>query len=63
MGLEEMLKEGENAIDGQAAAGQETANVQAGKGGNMAMEDTVADSGMPSLALPHELFLPSITFT
>lgn len=43
MGLEDLLKKGENAVDGQTAADQQA---QSGaKGGHESMEDTVVDSG------------------
>jgi hypothetical protein len=52
MGLEDLLKEGEQAVDGQDAANQVSANQSTGKG-NDAMEDTMIDSGMPT---------PSVSF-
>lgn len=43
MGFEDMIKEGEQALDGQTAAGQQAANAQTG--GHESIEDTLVDSG------------------
>lgn len=45
MGLEDMLKEGEGAIDGQDSSNQQAQNQQSGSG-NESKEDTMVDSGM-----------------
>jgi hypothetical protein len=47
MGLDDMLKEGEQAVDGQTSADQQVANQQAG--GHESMEDTAVDSGRRAL--------------
>lgn len=49
MGLEDMLKEGENAVSGQTSADQEYQNQQSGSG-NDAKEDTVIDSVVDEFA-------------
>jgi hypothetical protein len=43
MGFEDMIKEGEQALDGQTASAQQTSN--AAQGGHQSMEDTIVDSG------------------
>ena len=43
MGLDDMLKEGEQALDGQTSADQQAANQTTG--GHESMEDTAVDSG------------------
>jgi hypothetical protein len=45
MGFDELLKEGEQALNGQTAANEQTANQTSGSG-NMATEDTIVDSCM-----------------
>lgn len=45
MGLEDMLKEGESAVDGQSSSNQQAQNQQSGSG-NESKEDTMVDSGM-----------------
>ena len=47
MGLDDMLKEGEQALDGQTSADQQAASGQSG--GHESMEDTVVDSGKNSV--------------
>lgn len=47
MGLDDMLKEGEQAVDGQTSADQQVANQKAG--GHESMEDTAVDSGRRAL--------------
>ena len=42
-----MLKEGEQAVDGQTSADQQVANQQSG--GHESMEDTAVDSGKRAL--------------
>jgi hypothetical protein len=44
MGLEDLIKEGEQAMDGQDASNQQAQNQQSGSG-NDAKEDTMIDSG------------------
>jgi hypothetical protein len=44
MGLESLLKKGENAMDGQDASNQQAQDQQMGKGRD-AKEDTMVDSG------------------
>jgi len=46
MGLDDLLKEGENAIDGQTSADQQAAS--GAQGGHESMEDTAIDSGKTS---------------
>jgi hypothetical protein len=43
MGFDDMLKEGEQAIDGQTSANQQAASGKAG--GHDSMEDTAVDTG------------------
>jgi hypothetical protein len=43
MGLDDMLKDGEQALDGQTSADQQASNQQTG--GHESMEDTAVDSG------------------
>lgn len=43
MGFDEMLKEGEQALDGQTASNQQAASGKAG--GQQSMEDTMVDTG------------------
>jgi hypothetical protein len=45
MGLEDLIKEGEQAMDGQDSSNQQAQNQQSGSG-NDAKEDTMIDSGM-----------------
>lgn len=47
MGFDEMLKEGEQALDGQTSADQQAASGQSG--GHESMEDTMVDSGKNSV--------------
>jgi hypothetical protein len=44
MGLEDLIKEGEQAMDGQDASNQQAQNQQSGSG-NESKEDTMIDSG------------------
>jgi hypothetical protein len=44
MGLEDLIKEGEQALDGQNASNQQAQNQQSGSG-NESKEDTMIDSG------------------
>lgn len=48
MGLDDFVKEAEQAVDGQSSADQVAANQATGKGHD-AMEDTMVDSGRSSL--------------
>jgi hypothetical protein len=50
MGLDDLLKEGEGAVDGQTSADQQVANQQAG--GHESVEDTAVDSGKRALVFP-----------
>lgn len=43
MGFDDMLKEGEQALDGQTSADQQAANQKTG--GHESMEDTAVDTG------------------
>jgi hypothetical protein len=45
MGLESLLKKGENAVDGQDSSDQQAQNQAAGNGRD-AKEDTLVDSGI-----------------
>jgi hypothetical protein len=47
MGFDDMLKEGEQALDGQTSADQQAASGQSG--GHESMEDTAVDSGKNSV--------------
>jgi hypothetical protein len=49
MGFDDMIKEGEQALDGQTSADQQAANQQTG--GHESMEDTMVDSGKNSPSL------------
>jgi hypothetical protein len=55
MGLESLLKKGENAADGQDSSNQQAENFQAGNGRD-AKEDTMVDSGRSYHTL--QLFSP-----
>jgi hypothetical protein len=50
MGFDSLLKEGENAIDGQTSANQQAASGAAG--GHASMEDTAVDSGKAIISKP-----------
>jgi len=49
MGFEDMLKEGENAMDGQTSSDQQAQNQQSGSG-NESKEDTLVDSAVDEFA-------------
>jgi len=49
MGLEDMIKDGENAVDGQTSANDQSQNQQSGSG-NESKYDTVADSAVDEFA-------------
>jgi len=48
MGFDDLLKEGEQSLDGQTAADQQVANQQAG--GHDSVEDTAIDSVVDEIA-------------